>query len=139
MKTVLKEGRLPSGHGYRIERTNPEDDARELALRLGAELKAELTETKNARYYRAEAEKWRERIEDYERLLDKVRRRDAGEFVEYKSRMDPARTFSASALKEELSQMRKQVLKFECNAAGWSDSAKRHREQANRIQLELKG
>jgi hypothetical protein len=136
---IERRGILPSGHGFKIERTNPEKDAQRLAIRLGEAIQAGRVAQQNADFYNQEVLRIVEEKQELEELLRRVRRRDAGEPVISTSRMDPMKTYDAGALQLQIRTTDEKARQFRKLAQENMVIATMKQKEADDVSRELDG
>ena len=123
--------------GLKVEYTNPEEMAKNLAISLGEALVTEANKRRDADEYARMANEWERRAEKTRELLSRVRKRDAGEPVETTSRMDPVLTYTAEAVEAQYAEERRRVKEFRAKVQEFLNEADRAHKDTIQLQKRL--
>lgn len=114
----MKPGRVV---GLEVKHTNPEKTRERLALRLADALTTQSRAQQDSANFAANIGKISKRISELESLLERILHRDEllskGEIPEYKSRMDPMKTYTAASVRTQIAQESQNMaqLRSECD------------------------
>ena len=127
--------------GLKVEHTNPEDHAKNLAIQLGSAMENEANKKLDAEVYTKEAAKWEKLAEDTAALLERLQERDLllarGEEVPAISRMDPIMSYSVSDVQSEHTKQVETAERFRADVLRYLDEASEYRTELNRVQRKL--